>query len=1478
MRWRWIMLFLPWAMASHRVVLTFENWDVAARPHGISAATVKQYGRRLVLDIGKTYNATEDDAWIRAQLNYTVKIEEDFLVKVEGKDYSDIWMDDLEHQYSFDALSGVVLEDPPTPEGLEPMDWPDYTSTTPLWDMVTTAVVEDAGTGATSSSSGPGPVPWNLADGEPYGLQVESLWRKTNSTPDVVVAVVDSGIAMGAKSAFLNLLDGYDFISDTATAADGDGRDPDSTDFGPVNSICPTPGWHGTKVASVLAAKHTSGVYGVAQNCSVLPIRVLGLCSEGYANDITDAIVWAVGGNINGVPKNPRPARIISLSLAGTGACPSYLQSAINQANAAGAIVVAAAGNEGLPNITNTFPANCQNVISVGARARDGSVASFSNKGASLLAPGVNIPVLNPDVGVTLSSGTSLAVPHIVGSYTCALNQTLFSLKNVEQLSIVKNASNLVQGSGACSGAVCGITNGNCDYRGFLTEDCAWYWCPGGSVVVDPFAHEWRSIIYDGIYMTYGGYHNGYPYYTGGGQGVVCYSGQYYRFWCTNFPGCSSYNTYALGACSSHISVLPNRACYRCDAGKASAAYTTSCEPCPAGTYAPLGSEACYNCPAGKYSGAQWGSCGSCGAGSYAAERSGGCATCPAGTYSGNEWGSCANCPAGQYSGAGAGGCTNCPAGQDSVERSSGCTGCATNYFNPTSGGLCTLCDVCPANQYRINCGGSAAGSCTNCNCPANQYQTGGCSRTTGPSCSGCPANTNGPGGNSPALSTCLAVAGYYGAGSATYCQQGFYCSGGANRQQCPTNTNTAGMGATTITQCLAVAGYYGAGSATPCGTGYYCPGSNTRYACAAGSFSSITTASACTPCTAGSIASSTGLSVCTPCPTGLIAASNGLSVCSPCATGYIAATTGRTACTICAAGSIASSTGLSACAPCAPGTIAAAAGSSVCSTCLPETYMTTQGASACLGCAANCTLTQHMEVQCNATANRVCCDRYVVWETLYTFVRLLWMLWVLCMILSSVVADIWTDDLNLTFAMDGLYEAVEDPPTPENLRAMDWPEYSTTPLWDTEKKLTSSEFFYKTNQSIIKAAATCNAGQYVCGSVCCNCPMGTYGNLVNGHSDPNACTACPVGTYVNFEGHQGFALNFRSPYGSEFPWWYYQGMYNNQPWYSARWGEGYMSLYCDYNYWYYGSVPIYSAYGYRYKINVGGVWTTYACPPFQFSILMDQSATYIAQSKCWWCAANNYCSTTSQNPCPANTNSPKFSSLITHCTANPGYYGIGSATECGTGYYCTGGNSRQICLAGSFSGTTTSSGCTPCAAGSIAASNGLSVCTPCPTGFIAASSGLAACSPCAAGYIAATMGLSVCSICAAGSMSASSGLSMCTICAPGSIAAAAGSSACSTCLPETYITTQGSTACLGCTPACSITQHTEIQCTPSTNRVCCDRLVTYIRGHIPKSCYGSCSCSRSPRRSCVGAPAPKTSTSSCRAPPRRTACASRAV
>jgi serine protease len=233
---------------------------------------------------------------------------------------------------------------------------------------------------------------WNLKDDEPYSIKAEGVWEVTNGTQEVVVAVIDTGIAELAKPMFLNLLDGYDFITDEDISNHWDGRDSDATDPGDWGDTCPTISWHGTKVASIIAARHDNefGMKGVAQNCSILPLRVLGLCRMGYATDVTDAIVWAAGGVVNEVPNNPNPAQIISLSLAGQGLCPSYLQSAVTQARELGAVVIAAVGNHN-QNVSGFFPANCNGVVPVAASTRQGKLAGYSNWG-NLIAVSAPVP------------------------------------------------------------------------------------------------------------------------------------------------------------------------------------------------------------------------------------------------------------------------------------------------------------------------------------------------------------------------------------------------------------------------------------------------------------------------------------------------------------------------------------------------------------------------------------------------------------------------------------------------------------------------------------------------------------------------------------------------------------------------------------------------------------------------------------------------------------------------------------------------------------------------------------------------------------------------------------------------------------------------------------------------------------------------------------------------------------------------------
>ena len=63
-------------------------------------------------------------------------------------------------------------------------------------------------------------------------------------------------------------------------------------------------------------------VAGINQVSKIQPLRVLGKCG-GYTTDIADAIRWAAGLDVTGVPHNPTPDHVINISLGGTGACDS---------------------------------------------------------------------------------------------------------------------------------------------------------------------------------------------------------------------------------------------------------------------------------------------------------------------------------------------------------------------------------------------------------------------------------------------------------------------------------------------------------------------------------------------------------------------------------------------------------------------------------------------------------------------------------------------------------------------------------------------------------------------------------------------------------------------------------------------------------------------------------------------------------------------------------------------------------------------------------------------------------------------------------------------------------------------------------------------------------------------------------------------------------------------------------------------------
>ena len=272
------------------------------------------------------------------------------------------------------------------------------------------------------------PQQWGYQDAD-AGIRANEAWD-TATGSGVVVAVLDTGITSHSELN-ANVIAGYDFVSDVTAARDGNGRDSNPADQGDWYSAgeCgqltgANSSWHGTHVAGTVAAltNNGAGVAGVAFNAKVQPVRVLAKCG-GSISDIADAITWASGGTVSGIPNNATPAEVINLSLGGSGSCSATMQSAINGAVSRGTTLAIAAGNSNA-DTSGFTPANCANVIAVGSITSTGARSSFSNYGSlvDIAAPGSSI-VSTLNAGTTTPgaesyatySGTSMATPHVAG-------------------------------------------------------------------------------------------------------------------------------------------------------------------------------------------------------------------------------------------------------------------------------------------------------------------------------------------------------------------------------------------------------------------------------------------------------------------------------------------------------------------------------------------------------------------------------------------------------------------------------------------------------------------------------------------------------------------------------------------------------------------------------------------------------------------------------------------------------------------------------------------------------------------------------------------------------------------------------------------------------------------------------------------------------------------------------------------------------
>lgn len=296
-----------------------------------------------------------------------------------------------------------------------------------------------------------------------HGIRAPLAWESSLGS-GTVIAVLDTGYTNHPDLAG-KITAGYDFISSPTVAKDGDGRDPNPIDPGDAHTegcLTKPSSWHGTQVAGLAAAatNNTTGIAGAAPNAMIMPVRVLG-AGGGSLSDIADAIRWAAGGTVPGVPTLAASAvaDVINLSLGASGACDVVMQEAINFANSRGVVVVAAAGNSGV-NAAQATPASCNGVITVAASTSAGARAGYSNHtSVELAAPGHLVRTTsNSGVGgpgayiYSDMQGTSAAAPHVAG--VAALMQARSPRSPAEVANVLVQTA---RPAGACAGCGAGI-------------------------------------------------------------------------------------------------------------------------------------------------------------------------------------------------------------------------------------------------------------------------------------------------------------------------------------------------------------------------------------------------------------------------------------------------------------------------------------------------------------------------------------------------------------------------------------------------------------------------------------------------------------------------------------------------------------------------------------------------------------------------------------------------------------------------------------------------------------------------------------------------------------------------------------------------------------------------------------------------------------------------------------------------------------
>lgn len=230
--------------------------------------------------------------------------------------------------------------------------------------------------------------PWSL-----QRILLNQLWEQATGK-DIKVAVIDTGVDKSNKQLTGAVTGGRSYVPGGSGTQDIEG--------------------HGTRVAGIIAARPLKGTgfVGIAREADILSYRYTGGEGEkgqGNAGTMADAIGDAVADG----------AKIINISSdTQNKQDDATLRAAVASAVSKGALIIAAAGNDGADGtLSKTYPAAYDGVLAVAASDRNDERAPFSQSGdfVDVAAPGVSMVSTVPGGGQCTADGTSFAAPYVAG-------------------------------------------------------------------------------------------------------------------------------------------------------------------------------------------------------------------------------------------------------------------------------------------------------------------------------------------------------------------------------------------------------------------------------------------------------------------------------------------------------------------------------------------------------------------------------------------------------------------------------------------------------------------------------------------------------------------------------------------------------------------------------------------------------------------------------------------------------------------------------------------------------------------------------------------------------------------------------------------------------------------------------------------------------------------------------------------------------